>query len=389
MGDVIRKYVILRTQARTGNGPLSRSIDDFGDTKPALVYERLTDRMAASIAAEPEVEAITPAMPTRLIRPLEAAADTGTDQWGIAVVGADTSAFSGEGVTVAVLDTGIDGGHPAFAGVALEQRDFSGDLDGDRQGHGTHCAGTIFGRDVDGVRIGVARGVRRALIGKVLRDDGSGDSEMVFEGMQWALSSRADIISMSLGFDFPGMVAEQVEDNWPPELATSNALEAYRGNLRMFDAIMALTKARGGLGGGALVIAAAGNESRRQEHPDWRIAASLPAAAQDVISVSAIGRRNDVYEVASFSNSMAVLSGPGVDITSAWPGGGLHTISGTSMACPHVAGVAALWWEALRKAGRTPTPTNVRAQLISSARNNVFPGGSGEIDVGQGLVTAP
>ena len=89
----------------------------------------------------------------------------------------DRSTWTGEGVTVAVLDTGIDSKHPAFAGVDIVEKDFTGTGNGDRQGHGTHCAGTIFGRDVDGKRIGVARGVKRALIGKVLGDEGGGDSE--------------------------------------------------------------------------------------------------------------------------------------------------------------------------------------------------------------------
>jgi len=95
------------------------------------------------------------------------------------------------GITVAVLDTGIDSTHPAFTGVTLIEEDFSGSGNGDVQGHGSHCAGTIFGRDVDGTRIGVAPGVDRALIGKVLGDDGSGDSIGLFRGIQWATDQGA------------------------------------------------------------------------------------------------------------------------------------------------------------------------------------------------------
>lgn len=385
----MRKYVILRRPVATRAGGM-RGVETNGEARrPTFSYERLTDAAAASIAAEPEVEAVAPAMRTRLIRPKGVQGVQEPVAWGIDAVGARGSAFTGRGVTVAILDTGIDASHPAFDGMQIEQRDFSGDGVGDRQGHGTHCAGTAFGRNVNGMRIGVAPGVNRAVIGKVLNDQGGGDSEMIVEGIQWALSMNADIISMSLGLDFPGMVRDWTDDNWPVDLATSNALEAFRVNLRVFDAVMNLTKAKGGLGGGALVVAASGNESLRAQHPEWRIAASLPAAADDVVSVAAVGRDGDRLVVADFSNSMALVSGPGVEIVSAKAGGGLESLSGTSMACPHVAGVAALWWEAIRKSGRTPTPLNVRSELIATARRDDFGVVASEVDVGQGLVTAP
>lgn len=385
----MRKYVILRKPTATRAGG-TRGFEKIGPTSaPIYSYEHLTEAAAASIAAEPEVQAVAPAMRTRLIRPVAAEGAQRTEVWGIDAIGARNSLYSGRGTTIAILDTGIDATHPAFAGLQIEQRDFSGDGDGDRQGHGTHCAGTILGRDVNGLRIGVAPGVERAVIGKVLNDQGGGDSEMIVQGIEWALSRKADIISMSLGFDFPGMVRDWTDDNWPLELATSNALEAFRVNLRVFDAVMNLTKAKGGLGGGALVVAASGNESQRDQHPKWRIAASLPSAADDVISVAAVGREGDRLGVAKFSNSMALVSGPGVEIISAKAGGGLEALSGTSMACPHVAGVAALWWEAISKSKRTPTPTNVRAEIIAKARRDVFGDGAAEVDIGQGLVTAP
>ena len=360
-------------------------------TLPTLSIERIPDYAIAELASDPQVKQIAPEMPTRLITPLayNYSAPGSTElNWGIEAVKADQSQCTGAGVTVAVLDTGIDRAHPAFNGVTLIEKDFSGHGDGDRQGHGTHCAGTIFGRDV-GQRIGVARGVDRALIGKVLGDDGSGQSSMAFEALIWAMQGRADIISMSLGFDFPGMVTRLTKDGWPIDLATSNALEAYRGNLRMFDAIMGVLKAQSAFGVSPLVVAAAGNESRRAVNREYRIAASLPAAADDVLSVAAVGRAGAKYVVADFSNSLALIAGPGVDITSAWPGGGLHTISGTSMACPHVGGVAALWWESLRRSGVRPSSKNVTAKLFAHARKDVFEENIDEADIGQGFVTAP
>ncbi|CAM3318271.1 S8 family serine peptidase [Polaromonas hydrogenivorans] len=360
-------------------------------TLPTLFIERIPDHAIAELVADPQVELITPAMPTRLITPLASihpASWSPEVNWGIGAVRADQSQCTGAGVTVAVLDTGIDRAHPAFNGITLIEKDFSGHGDGDRQGHGTHCAGTIFGRDV-GQRIGVARGVDRALIGKVLGDDGSGGSDMAFKALIWAMQEHADIISMSLGFDFPGMVAGLTKDGWPIDLATSNALEAYRGNLRMFDAIMGVLKAQAAFGVSPLVVAAAGNESRRAVNREYRIAASLPAAADDVMSVAAVGLTGGQYAVADFSNSLALIAGPGVEITSAWPGGGLHTISGTSMACPHVAGVAALWWESVRRSNGRPNAKNVTARLLAHARRDVFEDNTNEADIGQGLVTAP
>ncbi len=393
----MKRYIILKREpAQKSNvRGWSHGNEAFGARagSPTFSVESLSDNAASELAVDPEVHVIAQAMPTRLIRPFAASAASaemaGQSNWGVEAVLADKSPCTGAGVTVAVLDTGIDNTHPAFSGVELVEKDFSGHGNGDRQGHGTHCAGTIFGRDIGVQRIGIARGVERALIGKVLGDDGSGGSEMVFNALTWAMQERADIISMSLGFDFPGMVDGLTKDGWPADLATSSALEAYRGNLRMFDAIMGMLKAQAAFGVSPLVVAAAGNESRREVNQEYRIAASLPAAADGVVSVAAVGRGKTKYAVAEFSNSFALISGPGVDIPSAWPGGKLNTISGTSMACPHVAGVAALWWESIRRAGGRPNAKNVAAKLLATARRDVFELGMDEADIGQGFVTAP
>ncbi|MCE3289919.1 MAG: peptidase [Caulobacter sp.] len=387
----MKRYAILRveeSEVRTRGG-LPRAFGaDAGP--PVLTVEQLPDQAVPDLMQDPRTKAITPVMPIQLIRPLTVGeADGGqADNWGIAATGADKSIFNGAGVHVAVLDTGIDAGHPAFKGVELLQKDFTGSGDGDKQGHGTHCAGTIFGRDVDG-RIGIARGVTRASIGKVLDNTGGGRSDWLFEAMLWAMRQSADIISMSLGFDFPGMVRDLVHQDWPEDLATSTALESYRGNLRMFDAIMGVLRAQAAFGVSPLVIAAAGNESRREINPDYRIAASLPAAAQGVLSVAALARGSQGLRVADYSNSLAVVSAPGSDILSAWPGGGLKLSSGTSMACPHVAGVAALWWEQIRESGRVANAVTVTARLLTSARTDGLAPGFEEGDVGEGLVMAP
>lgn len=396
----MRRYTILRDlsgastaepldSGRTG-GRASLQARRRASPEPRVDVERLAPAAVRRLARDSEVVGIAPVMPTRLIRPFEVTAAAATDAWGIGAVGADRTAASGAGVVVAVLDTGIDAGHPAFAGVELVQRDFSGSGDGDRQGHGTHCAGTIFGRDVDGTRIGIARGVAKALAGKVLGDDGGGDSDMIFKGIEWALQEGADVISMSLGFDFPGLVDDLVNrQRWPVDLATSAALEAYRGNLRMFDALMGMVRARAAFDEGTILCAAAGNESRRQENPDFEIAVSLPAAAEGVVSVGALARGEAGFAVAPFSNTFPQVSAPGVDVLSARAGGGLRSLSGTSMATPHVAGVAALWWEAVRAGSTRASATAVLAKLLATARTDGFAAGTDEADRGLGLVTAP
>jgi subtilisin family serine protease len=361
-----------------------------GPREARIDREELTKRDLPALTRDPQVLAVAPVMPTTLVRPLEVRDDdAATTAWGVTAVGADASSRTGAGVVVSVLDTGIDATHPAFAGVTVVQEDFSGSGNGDRQGHGTHCAGTIFGRDVDSMRIGIAPGVERALIGKVLGDDGSGDSDMLFRGIQWAVQNGAQVLSMSLGFDFPGLVQRLTGEGWPADLATSVALEAYRANLRMFDALMQVVRSREAFGGGTVVVAAAGNESQRNVDPNYEIAVSLPAAAEGVVSVGALQQSDDGYQVAYFSNTFPQISAPGVDILSAKAGGGLRSLSGTSMATPHVAGVTALWWEEVLASPLPASTDTVMARLLAQADTAGFAGGVDVADRGMGLVRAP
>lgn len=397
-----RKYTILRSKKsiRSAGAEAVREYESFtGAPAPfarvagldpdetSLATAELSPQDVADLTRDPGVAVVAPMMPTRLIEPIGAPHAANTTSWGISAVNADKSPFDGKGVVVAVLDTGIDSQHPAFAGVTLVQQDFTRSGDGDKVGHGTHCAGTIFGRDVGGARIGIARGVTKALIGKVLGDDGSGGTGALYDGMTWALQNGARVISMSLGFDFPGLVQRLVnQEGFPPDLATSFALEAYRGNLRMFDAIMQLAEARVAVDGGAVVVAAAGNESKRNVNPDYKIAVSIPAAAADVLSVGALEEAPGGLGVAYFSNTHPEISAPGVAITSAKAGGGLVAMSGTSMAAPHVAGVAALWWQSTSGVANAP---RVAARLLAAANTQKLAPSATTADRGVGLVTAP
>jgi subtilisin family serine protease len=400
-------FIVLKdlNQSRrsTGLSVPTRGLEGFGPSleievppEPSISEQALSAAELREAARDPDILAIARSIPIKLIAPVaneateEPEAGVTGPTWGVRAVRADQTQFDGAGVTVAVLDTGIDRQHPAFAGVSIIEEDFSGSGNGDVQGHGTHCAGTIFGRDVAGQRIGVAPGVTTALIGKVLGDDGGGSSEMLFNGMEWASRNNAQVISMSLGFDFPGLVDRLIKNaGWPNDLAASAALEAYRMSFLMFERLLGMMEARAAFNGGTLVVAASGNESRRTIRPDYEVSASLPAATPGVISVGAIGESPTGYQVAPFSNTNPTLSGPGVNVVSAKRGGGLVALNGTSMATPHVAGVAALWWQALRSQGIPVSSAAVNARLRTTTSRSGFAPGVEVLDRGDGLVQAP
>jgi len=365
---------------------------------PILTHKKLDKQDIREAERDPNILGLARNMPTKLIVPtpwdddndgrLTALAEDNT--WGVETVNAVDSEFTGAGIIPCILDTGIDEDHPDFSGVNLMQQDFSGDGNGDAQGHGTHVAGTVFGRDVDDTRIGVANGVAEALIGKVLGDDGSGSTLGLLEGMHWAIRNEVHIISMSLGFDTPGQIAGLIDDGLPAELAASIALEDYLRNVRLFDSMMVMIEANAALTGGTVVVAASGNESRREIDPLFEVGTSMPAAALGVVSVGALAQGDDGLTVADFSNANPVLSAPGVGVLSAEAGTqDLVAFNGTSMATPHVAGLVALWWEALEAFGVPETSAAVIARLRANARTDVFAPDVDILDRGEGLAVAP
>jgi subtilisin family serine protease len=391
-----RKHVILRSAPARGPGSFRGPAAGPTAVLPAasgveVEVESLGPRDAAELARKKEIVAVAPVMPMKLIAPvpMQVAAEpaAGRTTWGVKAVGAESSPFSGEGIVVSVLDTGIDATHPAFTGVDIVQKDFTDEGNGDEHGHGTHCAGTIFGRPVNNTRIGVALGIKTALIGKVLGARG-GSSDQIVKAIQWAVDSGANVISMSLGIDFPGLVKDLQDEGFPPELATSVALEGYRANVLLFERLASLIRAQSAMTQTALIIAAAGNESRRNVRPDFEIGVSPPAVAEGVLSVAAIGESPQGFTVAPFSNVGALVSGPGVGVLSAKAGGGLTSMNGTSMATPHVAGVAALWAQKLKKQNQL-NPVNLSTRLIAFASTETFAADFDPVDVGSGLVRAP
>jgi hypothetical protein len=391
------KHIVLRS-TRTATGDLflgslamPSGLESAAPATVSVEVEEIDRRKLAELSRSSEVVAIAPAIPMKLIAPVRvkatAAPTAAGVAWGVTAVGADTSPFTGDGITVAVLDTGIDTTHPAFAGVTLIEKDFTTEGNGDQHGHGTHCAGTIFGRPVNGTRIGVAPGVKRALIGKVL-GAGGGSSEQIVSAIQWAAENGAHIISMSLGIDFPGLVELLRQQGFPTALATSRALEGYRANVQLFERLASLIRAQGAFGQVTITVAAAGNESKRDTNPNFEIAVSPPAVAEGVISVAALGQGAQGLVVAPFSNTGANIAAPGVAIVSAKTGGGTRSMSGTSMATPHVAGVAALWAERIMKQGALSS-LQLTARLIGSGTTTGLKAGIDPFDIGAGLVRAP
>lgn len=399
---MLSKYLILRTErlnvpdapALGERGPIPGPLS-VPSTAPVpesieVVSAELTKAERDDLRRDPRTHAIAQPMPLSLIKPVGDAtvmpAAAGTT-WGVQAVGADTSPFTGKGAVVAVLDTGIEPGHPAFQGVTLVRRNFTEENDDDTHGHGTHCAGTIFGRPVGGMRIGVAPGIEKAIIGKVLGKGGGSSKELV-EAIQWSVEEGANVVSMSLGIDFPGFVKFLIEEaDLKPEPATSIALEQYRANVNLFSRLADLLRAQGGVQTTCIIVAASGNESDR---PEYEVAVAPPAAGTGVMAVGALSQGNGQgHSVARFSNTQCNLSAPGVDVISAAPGGALASMSGTSMATPHVAGVAALWIEKQLEEAGSIRGDVLTGQLLATADRAALASSMDRDDVGEGIVRAP
>ncbi|MFD5123464.1 S8 family serine peptidase [Streptomyces sp. NPDC058385] len=229
--------------------------------------------------------------------------------------------LTGKGVKVAVLDTGYDATHPDLASRVTESKSFiEGQEVADRNGHGTHVTSTVGGSGAasDGKEKGVAPDATLA-VGKVLSNEGSGSESQIIAGMEWAAKDiHAKVVSMSLG-------SSEASDGTDPMAAAVNSLSKETG---------------------ALFVIAAGNAGAPGS-------IGSPGAADSALTVGAV----DSSDQAAYFTSKGPrfgdnglkpdLSAPGVDILAARsslvPGSGPYTtMSGTSMATPHVAGVAAL-----------------------------------------------
>lgn len=221
--------------------------------------------------------------------------------------------YTGRGVKVAVIDTGVDKAHPALAQSVVEAVDFTGEGPQDLNGHGTHVSCIIACNDA--TYSGVAPGAE-IYSAKALHQDGSGTASDILAALDWAMGKKVDIINMSLG----GYVSNCGSD-------------VFSQIINQVDEA------------GFLPVVAAGNSG-----PNAGTILS-PGCAQNALTV---GASLEDQSVASFSSVGPTAEGvvkpdlvaPGVGITAAFPGGRFATLSGTSMATPHIAGLAAVLLEA-------------------------------------------
>ncbi|ERP93527.1 hypothetical protein Q669_01410 [Labrenzia sp. C1B10] len=279
--------------------------------------------------------------------------------WGINATGVSTSSYTGKGIKIAVLDTGFDLGHPDFAGRTIIAESFvPGESAQDGHGHGTHCIGTAAGPLATAAhpRYGCAVDAE-IFAAKVLSNSGSGQESWVLAGMNWAIDSGCDVISMSLGR--PVQPGEQPDPLY--EQVGQLALE-----------------------NGSIIIAAAGNESARQFNHIAPVGS--PANSKTIMAVGSV---DDQMRVSRFScggingsGGEVNLCAPGEDILSSFPLPETYRrLAGTSMATPHVSGIAAMFAQSDAKLRGV--------ELWETLRRNALDIGLPIRDGGAGFVQAP
>ncbi|MEO3868698.1 S8 family serine peptidase [Nonomuraea sp. B12E4] len=340
-------------------GAAGVSVDKAKAAELGTELARLAGADAATVAASP----LNGVSKIWLDHKAEATLDHSVPQIGAPA--AWQAGYDGTGTTVAVIDSGIDTGHPDLAGKVVGERDFTGLGDTrDAFGHGTHVADTIAGSGAasDGRLKGVAPGVS-LLNARVLDAVGEGYSSGIIEAMEWAAGEKhADIVNMSLGI---------AESDGPVTEAVGRLTQQY----------------------GTLFVVAAGNNG-------CGVCVLSPGDAPDALTVGAVDAEDERAEFSDYGPvgmRRAVkpdVTAPGVGIVAARAGGtGLGEpvddhytrVSGTSMATPHVAGAAAL----LRQARPGVTGAELKALLMGTAKphpgTSVDQQGTGRIDVAKAI----
>ncbi|WP_085066567.1 S8 family serine peptidase [Catenuloplanes japonicus] len=347
----------MRTAAAVPGVIASRPLDSIGGA--ALTADRSGRFLDSAIGALPGARSAGGVKKIWLDGKVEAALADSTAQIGAPEVWQNGN--TGTGVDVAVLDTGIDAGHPDLADAVAAATSFvPGESVEDGMGHGTHVASTIAGSGAasGGKERGVAPGARLH-VGKVLDNEGNGQESWIISGMEWAVRDQhARIVSMSLGGD--------PTDGTDPMSVAVNQLSEETG---------------------ALFVIAAGNSGPSKS------TVGTPGAADAALTVGAV----DSHDVlAGFSSQgpragdralKPDLTAPGVNILAARShlsedGEGAYlSMSGTSMATPHVAGAAAL----VAAAHPELKGQQLKDALVSTTKAtpdlNAYQGGTGRLDV--------
>ncbi|WP_205510189.1 S8 family serine peptidase [Longitalea arenae] len=340
------------------------------DQADGLIYDKLNvaivggqsqDKLGKLMATTDGANKFLSTEPERFIYSLSGAttkiADDANATWGIHATNVGGAPHSGKGVKIAVLDSGSTASHPAFKGRKIVSRSFLHDNPAadDEYGHGTMCAGIACGSTHSGYgyKYGVAHG-SDLYVGRVLDSQGNGRDGDLLAAIQWAVEQGCKIISMSVGG-----VTNAKEKYSPAYESTASA--AFRE--------------------GVLLIAAAGNESDRQ----FGLKAPVlhPANCPSIMAVAAVDAQMEIYNGGCAGiepgGGQIDISGPGVGIISSWLPQQYYAVdTGTSLAAPFVAGVAALYWEANPQA----TAADIWVKLMQTARR--LPHSSA--DVGVGLV---
>ncbi|MFO1432073.1 MAG: S8 family serine peptidase [Candidatus Competibacteraceae bacterium] len=341
---------LMAVQAEEGDGAIL-------DVEPERLFYALSDGGSLSLAylqgyrdaVDNLYEKALAAATEEAVEVAAAYVDDAQSTWGLKATRVVNSSRTGSGIKVAVLDTGMDLQHPDFSGRRIVAKSFvSGAAVQDGHGHGTHCIGTACGyKDASGRRYGIAY---RATIyaGKVLSDAGSGATSGILAGMEWAITNGCQVISMSLG----------------NTVATPST--AYE------------TVGKRALQKKCLIVAAAGN------HRPGTV--GQPANSPSIMAVGAVDNQ---LRLASFSCGSGSATGSNVDLVG--PGVAVYsstkqpqryaTWSGTSMATPHVAGIAGLWAQV--------SSTNRGAQLWQVLTSRALRLSLPTQDVGAGLVQSP
>lgn len=322
----------------------------------------------ARIAARLDVASVRPARVIQLVQTADVAADARPAEYGVDKVRApevwSKYAIDGAGVVVGHLDTGIDASHPDLKGKVEKFNDLASNASGaiDGQGHGTHTAGSIAGGAASGKSIGVAPGAR-LIVGRIFNNSGSTTDAVILRGMNWI----ADPDGNAQTPDAPRLVS----CSWGGDQETSTSGgELWQAAQRWMDLDI-------------LPVFAAGNSGPRER------TIGTPGGFPHCF---AVGATDSGDGIASFSSRGPIkwdgvdhikpdVCAPGSRIVSSKDGGGYTTHSGTSMACPHAAGVGALVLQAnpgLRPRQIVDILRSTAVRLGGSSPGNTF--GWGRID---------